>query len=196
MGIEDLGQIFDAEGNDITEEVSARTQSASQSENISGLRKKFEQGLAETKVEKEAREAAEKRATIAERQLVLRDSGLDLSQPMAKYFADTYNGEMTVEAVKSAAATIGLIAQSEDPAIVAEIAAMARIGQAASSTPAAPSGLSPEETIASYTGSPDDFDAWFIEQFGSKLDRTNGGAQWDKPKDAPVVTPTPRRVAN
>lgn len=190
MGIENLGPFYDAEGNDITESVLAE---ANEGNNVSGLRKKFEAGIAETKVEKEARDAAEKRAAAAERQLVLRDSGIDFSNPMSQYFADTYNGEMTVEAVKASAAKIGLIAQSEDPVLKAEMQAMERIARASSSTPAAPTELDPIEAVAKYSGSSADFDAWFIENYGSRLDDTNGGALWDKPKNSPVTSPSPRR---
>jgi hypothetical protein len=189
MAIDDLGPFFDADGEDITESVLAEANSGN---NVSGLRKKFEEGIADTKAEKEARALAEARAVAAEKQLVLRDSGLDMTNPMAAFFAENYNGDLTVDAVKAAAAKIGLIAQSQDPAIAAEVAALTRIGQAANtSSSGAGQVLSPEEELEAFQGTPEQFDAFYESKHGA-ADRNRSGAVWDKPQNVPVTTPTGR----
>ena len=193
MGIEDLGPLFDDEGNDITEAVRAKLQ---EGEKVSDLRKKFEAGIAESRTDKDARLAAEKEANELKRELLFRDSGIDLSSPMAQFFKENYNQGLTLDEIKASAAKIGLIATSADPAIQAEMEALNRIGSAATSAPPSSSALTPEEAVAQYSGNPDDFDDWFIAQYGSNLDKTNGGAVWDKSKDAPVTTPNRRRMVD
>lgn len=49
------------------------------------------------------------RADKAERALALRESGLDLTSPAGKLFADTYSGEATADAVKAKATEYGLL---------------------------------------------------------------------------------------
>lgn len=190
MALTDLGPIYDADGNDITESVLAEAEAGA---SVSGLRKKFEQGIAETKVEKEARLAAEARVLVLERQNFLRDSGVDLSSEAGKYFAETYNGELTVEAIKEKASMIGLIPKSQDPALVAEVNAMNRIGQAAVTSPVDTSLLSEEEQIAKFQGTPEQFDEFMATRIGSTVDRSQAGAVWDKPSGLAVTTPSPRR---
>lgn len=184
MGINDLGPFYDAEGNDITDSV---LNAAKEETNVSGLRKKFEEGIAESKDAKVAREAAEARAQVAERKLALAESGIDFSNPMAKYFADTYNGELTADAIKTAAATIGLIAQSADPEVIQEVASLNRIASASSATPP-PTSLSEADEIARFNGSAQEFDS-FMAKFGTNIDRSQGGAEWDSPATVPVTSP-------
>ena len=191
MAIEDFGQIFDAEGNDITDSV---IESMKPVENTSGLRRKFEEGLAETKAMKEALANAEASAQASKRELVLRDSGLDLTNPTAKYFADTYNGDLTVDAVKEMAAKIGLIPLSQSPEIIAGIAAQERIAQASVlPTSGAGSTLTPEQEIANFQGNAEAFDAWFAQQNLTPIDRTQAGAVWDSPAGSPAARPVSRR---
>ena len=191
MALTDLGPIFNEQGEDITDQVLEAAGQGQGNTNVSGLRRQFEQGIQETKEAKAAREAAEARALAAERELALTKSGLNLEDPMQKYFADTYQGELTVEAIKTAAATIGIIPKSEDPAVAAEMAAMARIGQAAS-TPTPPAGnLSYEEAIAKFEGSPEDFDAWFEREYQTEVVNSKAGAKWDTDVNTPVTTPKP-----
>lgn len=59
---------------------------------------------------KDAEAKAERaRADAAERQLAIRDSGLDLSDPKVAFFADKYDGDNTPEAVKQAALAAGFL---------------------------------------------------------------------------------------
>lgn len=64
-------------------------------------------------LEKAAKAGAEAQVELAavRRELAFRDAGIDPTVPQAKYFMKGYDGEVTVEAIRAEAATIGLIGQ-------------------------------------------------------------------------------------
>lgn len=56
---------------------------------------------------------AEQKAAELERKLAISSAGLDLSNPQHKYFAETYNGEMSPEAVKAKAQELGFLSDGQ-----------------------------------------------------------------------------------
>jgi len=92
-------------------------------------------------LERKAKEAdaAKAEAQAAKRELALLKAGIDLESPTGKLFAKAYDGEASVEAIKTAATEYGLIGQESAPAAPAqtepsvsndELAAHQRIAQA------------------------------------------------------------------
>jgi hypothetical protein len=92
-------------------------------------------------LERKAKEAdaAKAEAQAAKRELALLKAGIDLESPTGKLFAKAYDGEASVDAIKSAATEYGLIGQESAPAAPTqsapsvssdELAAHQRIAQA------------------------------------------------------------------
>lgn len=63
---------------------------------------------------KELRQQAED-GQKATRQLEFVKAGVDLNNPMASYFVNGYQGDLTPEAIKAEAAKLGLVASTEQP---------------------------------------------------------------------------------
>lgn len=190
MAIEDLGPIYDSEGNDITEDVLAQAKGQTQG-NTPGWRRELEQKAEQGKEAIEREKAATERAEAAERKSALLEAGVDVTTELGKYFADTYKGEATAEAIKEAAGKIGLIPISQTPAVQGELAALGRIADASAGTQIPASDLPPEEQIANFSGTADQFDDW-VKKFGTQIDRTNNDAVWDKPSSREITTPQGR----
>lgn len=68
-----------------------------------------------TKAEKRASEA-ESRADAAERRLAFAEAGVPLDDPKSRYFVKGYDGDLTADAIKAAAAEAGLLAAPTEPA--------------------------------------------------------------------------------
>ena len=57
----------------------------------------------------EAADAAEARASAAERRIAILESGIDTTTPLGKFFTESFQGDLTdVEAVKTAATELGV----------------------------------------------------------------------------------------
>lgn len=69
-------------------------------------------------LERKAKEAdaAKAEAQAAKRELALLKAGIDLESPTGKLFAKAYDGEASVDAIKSAATEYGLIGNESAPA--------------------------------------------------------------------------------
>jgi hypothetical protein len=89
-------------------------------------------------------EEAEARAVRAERELALRDSGLDLSDPRVKFFADKYDGDPSAEAITAAATAAGFIEPPPPDVSDKEVASHAEVSAIVGGADAAGS-IGPEE---------------------------------------------------
>lgn len=58
----------------------------------------------------------ETKLAALERREAFRDANLDLANPMVKFFADKYDGDLTADAIKTAAEQLGLGAATAPPA--------------------------------------------------------------------------------
>lgn len=183
MAINDLGTIYDANGNDITDQVHAEFENAPEPQ-TQGWRKKLQED-AEKGKEAQTREAdAIARADAAERKVALIEAGVDMSTPLGKYFADTYKGDATVDAIKDAAGQIGLISAAQSPVVQNELAGLERITNASQGAGTS-AASSPEEQIENFKGTPEEFDL-FVATLGSKIDR-NKDVEWQKPQEQSVI---------
>lgn len=89
---------------------------------------------------KDARREAEQlrlEAETAKKENAFLKAGIDLDSPLGKMFAKGYDGELTVDALKSAASAVGLLPTSADPEVTQEIAGLERIANASAGTAAA-----------------------------------------------------------
>jgi hypothetical protein len=120
------------------------------------------------------------RAAELERQLALRDAGIDLTSPQGKFFAENYNGDISVDAIKAKASEIGLIAQSENPEIKQELAALDRVANASSGSASAQTLTEFEELDAVKFGDVDAVLA-LIQKAGSSISRDDDFT-WKEPE--------------
>lgn len=98
--------------------------------------------LGRARAAEKERDEAVQRAQAAERELALHRAGIP-DTPLGQFFAQSYNGDLSPEAIKTKATELGLIAGGEhgqppqipDPA---EIEAQRRLAQAAGQPPPAP----------------------------------------------------------
>lgn len=94
--------------------------------------------------EKKARKDAEDRVTKIERERAFEKAGIDPEKmPLAGYFIQGYDGEMTPEAIKAKALEVGLLLPpGQEPEVLAAATAQQRIAQAASgASPATQAGM-------------------------------------------------------
>lgn len=66
------------------------------------------------RLQREAIDAANARAAAAERQLAIATAGIDLTSPVGKLFAKSYDGEATPEAIKAAWTELGVTTPAPD----------------------------------------------------------------------------------
>lgn len=88
------------------------------------------------KLEQENKELRQLKADaeVAKKKLAFVEAGVDLSSPVAEYFIKGYDGEISADAIKSAASKLNLTPQSApqpDPVNAAEQQAWNRIGNTA-----------------------------------------------------------------
>lgn len=101
---------------------------------VRDLERKAKEGQA---AKREA-DAAKAEAAAAKRELALMKAGIDISSGAGKLFAKAYDGEASVEAIKSAAAEYGLIPTSEQAEVKSDLQAFDRVSNASVGTPGAP----------------------------------------------------------
>lgn len=177
MAIEDLGPFYDGDGVDITDQVLAQASGGNQGQ-TPGWRRKLEEDAERGKEAVKEAEAAKAELAAANRKTALIEAGVDMKTPLGKYFADTYQGAATVEAIKDAAGQIGLISAAQSPAVQEELATQDRIAAASQGASGSSADDSDEQKIANFKGTPEEFDA-FMEGLGSKIDRSKD-AVWQK----------------
>lgn len=103
----------------------------------SGFRKRLER---EAQRAKEAAAEALAEANAAKREAAFLKAGVNPDSPLGKMFTKSYDGDLSVDAIKTAASEVGLIATSESPAVkesmtAAEQVASASQGASTSATP-------------------------------------------------------------
>lgn len=187
MALNELGPFYDADGNDITDQVLQEAQP--QSGNAPGWRKKLEEDAEQGKEAVKQAAQATARAEAAERREALREAGVDLTSELGKFFADSYKGDSTAEAIKEAAGKIGLIPVSQTPAVQAEMQGLERIaaaGAGAGATPVA-SEEDLETQIQNFQGSDAEFNAFLVSK-GVGSDSSRQGAKWLKGNDQTAIT--------
>lgn len=91
------------------------------------LRERMKQLEAENAALKAKAEAA----SAAERKLAFVEAGIDPSLPVAKYFMKGYDGELTPEAIKSAAIEAQIIQDTQKQQMQADAAKWSRTNEAA-----------------------------------------------------------------
>lgn len=82
-------------------------------------------------VEKRAKQA-ERQLAEATRKLAFIEAGVDTSSKAAGYFIKGYDGEITPEAIRSAAMEAGFVKDTRDPQVAQAAQSQARIGSLAS----------------------------------------------------------------
>ena len=84
-------------------------------------------------LEKEVQELRQLKmeAENAKRELAFAKAGVPMGSPMAKYFVKGYDGELTPEAIRSAAAEAGLVAAANPNPLKEEAEAWSRSNQVA-----------------------------------------------------------------
>ena len=187
MALNDLGPFYDADGNDITDQVLEQAQPASG--NTPGWRKKLEEDAEQGKEAVKQAATATARAEAAERREALREAGVDLSSELGKFFADSYKGESTADAIKEAAGKIGLIPVSQTPQVQAEMQGLERVA-AAGAGAVATAGVETDDLdvqITNFRGSKAEFDDFLVKK-GVIGDPSRGGARWQKGNDTSEMT--------
>lgn len=192
MAIDDLGPFYDADGNDITDQV--LQEAAGQSGNKPGWRKDLEDKAEQGKEAVTRAAEATARAEAAERREALRDAGVDLKSELGKFFADSYKGESTADAIKEAAGKIGLIPVSQTPEAQAQMQALERIANAGAGAGTA-DGASLDDLqtqIDNFQGTQAEFNTFLVSK-GVIGDPSRQGAKWTKGNDQTEITvPAPR----
>lgn len=84
-------------------------------------------------LEKEVQELRQLKmeAETAKRELAFAKAGIPMDTPMAKYFVKGYDGELTPEAIRTAATEAGLVAGAKPNPLQEEAAAWSRSNQVA-----------------------------------------------------------------
>ncbi len=111
---------------------------------------------------------AEQRAEAAERRLAFVEAGVPSEHPMTKYFVSGYQGDLTAEAIRSAATEAGLLATLEtDEKFEAELDAHERTSSVTSGGSSVPVNAEAERDAKLRTATtPEQFDAVFAEYGG------------------------------
>ena len=92
--------------------------------------RKLERELKESKAANKAKDSELAAGAAAIRQFALRDAGIDISAGACKLFAKSYDGELTVEAIKAQAEEYGLVPTSQTAEIKEELVAFDRVSAA------------------------------------------------------------------
>ncbi len=96
--------------------------------------RKLEKDAKEGKAAKAEAEKLRTEAENAKKENAFLKAGIDLDSPLGKMFAKGYDGELTVDALKTAASAVGLIPTSADPQVAEEVAGLERIANASAGT--------------------------------------------------------------
>lgn len=86
-----------------------------------------------------AAEAKAAQADLLAKKVAMAEAGIDLSKPMAKYFVNGYDGELSADAIKAAATEAGVLGSPAppvaDPRIVEEARTIENVANAATGAP-------------------------------------------------------------
>lgn len=111
--------------------------------------------------ENAALKAKAEQASQAERELAFVKAGVDPNSPMAKYFIKAYEGDLTPDAIRTAALEAQVIADKR-PAEIQEAAAWDRTNQAASGNTAGEPPIDYTAKIAE-AETPAELEKWLAE---------------------------------
>ena len=92
--------------------------------------RKLEQEAKAGKAAKREAEEAQREAANAKRELAFLKAGIDLESPTGKLFAKAYDGDTSLEAVRTAASEYGLIPTSQTDEVKNDLDALNRVSQA------------------------------------------------------------------
>ena len=98
------------------------------------LQRKMEKELKESKAQLKLANDAKSEGESAKRELAFLKAGIDTSTGTGKLLAKSYEGELTVEAIKAQAEEYGLIPTSQTSEVSQEIAAIDRVSAASSTS--------------------------------------------------------------
>lgn len=96
--------------------------------------RRMEKELRESKAQLKAAQDAKSEGESAKRELAFLKAGIDTSTGTGKLLAKSYEGELTVEAIKAQAEEYGLIPTSQTSEVSQEIAAIDRVSAASSTS--------------------------------------------------------------
>lgn len=151
--MEDTDFEYDAEDLELEQEEAPARNPARE------LQRKMEKELKESRSQLKAANDAKSEGEIAKRELAFIKAGIDTNNATAKLLLKTYDGELTMEAIKASGEEYGLIATSQTNGIASDLAAINQVSNASQGSSASvPASIfeelkaaqSPAEVLAVY----------------------------------------------
>jgi hypothetical protein len=118
-------------------------QEVTQTSSTPNWRRKLEREAEEGKQAKAEAAAEKQKREVLERQMAFMQAGVDLDSPLGKMFAKGYEGDLTVDAIRTAGSEVGVVPTSQNPVVAAALQVSEQISQASS-------GAATTPTVESY----------------------------------------------
>ena len=119
--------------NDFEDQDDEQEESQEPSGQDAGFRKRLERDAQRSKAEATTALAE---AAVAKRETAFLKAGVDVESPLGKMFTKGYEGELSVEAIKTQASLVGLIPTSESPEVKNSMAGAEQVSNASQGAPA------------------------------------------------------------
>lgn len=140
-----MAEDFDYDNDETTEEVEQEANPAR------ARQRQLEKELKSAKADKARAEAENAEGLAAKRELSLIKAGIDVNTPTGKLFAKSYDGELTMDAIKAQAEEYGLVPTSQTSEVKQELSAIDRVISASAGSSSGGEPTDHVKAIGSFT---------------------------------------------
>ncbi len=140
-----MAEDFDYDNDETTEEVEQEANPAR------ARQRQLEKELKSAKADKARAEAENAEGLAAKRELSLIKAGIDVNTPTGKLFAKSYDGELTMDAIKAQAEEYGLVPTSQTSEVKQELSAIDRVTSASAGSSSGGEPTDHVKAIGSFT---------------------------------------------